>query len=169
MNHMPVELTFDECVRALDAGTVGRVAMCLPSGPRIVPVNYAVQDDAVVIRTSPYSELGTYGVGALLAFEVDDFDVDLREGWSVVVHGRCERIDDFDEIARLQHGWDPDPWAGGVRSLYLRLPWTSLTGRRLGGSALAGSLPAGPHPRQPGPALRRVKRRACPGPRSSTR
>ena len=28
--------------------------------------------------------------------------------------------------------WDPRPWAGGSRLLYLRLPWRELTGRRLG-------------------------------------
>lgn len=138
MGHMPIELTYEECVRGLGAGVVGRVGIALPDGPRIVPVNYTVLDEAIVLRTSPYSELGTYGVGALIAFEVDDFDSDLREGWSVVVRGRTSRIDDPDELRRLQQSWDPQPWAAGMRTLHLRLPWQQLSGRRLGGGFLPG-------------------------------
>lgn len=141
MGHMPIELTFEECVRGLTAGVVGRVGLALPDGPRIVPVNYTVQDDSIVLRTSPYSEVGTYGVGALIAFEVDDFDADLEEGWSVVVRGRTSRIDDADELARLKTAWDPKPWAAGMRTLHLRLPWQQVSGRRLGGGFLPGELP----------------------------
>ena len=56
-----VEMTAEECLELLHGGVVGRVAMCTPMGPRIVPVNYAMYDDAIVFRTIPYSELGTYG------------------------------------------------------------------------------------------------------------
>ena len=45
VGHMPIELTFEECVRGLNAGVVGRVGLALPDGPRIVPVNYTVHDD----------------------------------------------------------------------------------------------------------------------------
>ena len=36
-------------------------------GPHIVPVNYAVVDDALVLRTSPYSVLGGHARGSILA------------------------------------------------------------------------------------------------------
>ncbi|WP_310963175.1 pyridoxamine 5'-phosphate oxidase family protein [Nocardioides terrisoli] len=140
MSRTPVELTFEECLQGLSAGVIGRVALSTPRGPRIVPVNYGVFDDAIIIRTAPYSELGTYGPDALLAFEVDDFDIDLEEGWSVVAHGRAQRIDDLDEIEQIRTALDPQPWAAGVRSMYLRLEWRELTGRRLGGGWLSGAL-----------------------------
>lgn len=38
-------------------GVVGRVARATPVGPRIVPVNYLVHEDAIVVRTAPYSRL----------------------------------------------------------------------------------------------------------------
>src|SRR4051812_20203936 len=57
----PVELTVDECVDLLNGGVFGRVALSTPVGPRIVPVNYAMYGDDIVFRTTPYSELGTYG------------------------------------------------------------------------------------------------------------
>ena len=56
----PLELTVVECVDLLRGGVVGRVAMCTPIGPRIVPVNYARYNDAIVFRTTRYSELGSY-------------------------------------------------------------------------------------------------------------
>lgn len=139
MSRTPVELTYEECLQGLAAGVIGRVALATARGPRIVPINYVLYDDSIVIRTAPYSELGTYGPDALLAFEVDDFDVELEEGWSVVAHGRAQRVDDLAEIERIQQALDLQPWAGGVRSLFLRLEWSELTGRRLGGGWLTGA------------------------------
>ena len=58
-----------------------------------MPVNYAVDATAesILIRTTAYSLLGTYGRDALLCFEVDQFDYELKRGWSVVVRGRAIR------------------------------------------------------------------------------
>lgn len=128
----PFELTPDECVHLLSGELVGRVAMSTPVGPRIVPVNYAVHGSAVVFRTAPYSELGTYGSNAELAFEVDRLDYENHQGWSVVALGRAEFIQDPHEIADIRRTWDPRPWPDGSRNLYVKLPWRELTGRRIG-------------------------------------
>ena len=71
---------------------VGRVAISTPTGPHIVPVNYAVVDEAIIVRTSPYSLLGTYGRDTMVAFEVDGFDHELERGWSVQARGRVEAV-----------------------------------------------------------------------------
>lgn len=128
----PVELTYEECLELLQGGLVGRVAICTPMGPRIVPLNYALYDDAIVFRTTPYSELGTYGWNTDVAFEIDHLDYEKHQGWSVLAIGRAELIDDPDEVQDIRAGWDPTPWAGGRRHLYLRLRWRDLTGRRIG-------------------------------------
>ncbi|MES2712231.1 MAG: PQQ-dependent sugar dehydrogenase, partial [Pseudomonadota bacterium] len=47
------------------------VAFSTPAGPHMVPVNYTVVDDAIVVRTSPYSLLGTHGRNTVVAFGVD--------------------------------------------------------------------------------------------------
>ena len=129
----PVELTIEECLALLGDGGVGRVAVCTPLGPRIVPLNYAMYDDAIVFRTTPYSEVGTYGWNTDLAFEADHLDYGAREGWSVVAIGRGALVDDPAEVLDIRSGWDPMPWAGGRRHLYIRLRWRDLTGRRIGG------------------------------------
>ena len=126
------ELSPSECEALLRAGVAGRVALTTPTGPHILPVNYSVVDGAVIVRTSPYSLLGTYGRDTTVAFEVDQLDHDRHRGWSVVARGRTEAINDAEEVDRIRRVWDPRPWAGGARSLYLRLHWTELTGRQLG-------------------------------------
>jgi hypothetical protein len=121
-----------ECERLLRGGVVGRVALSTPGGPHIIPVNYAVVDDTIVVRTSSYSILGTHGRDAMLAFEIDHIDHDRHVGWSVVARGRSWAETDPGALARIREGWQPRPWASGNRNLYLRLRWDSLEGRSLG-------------------------------------
>jgi nitroimidazol reductase NimA-like FMN-containing flavoprotein (pyridoxamine 5'-phosphate oxidase superfamily) len=130
---MPVELTEDECRDLMSRHVVGRVALSTPGGPRIVPVNYALHDNSIVFRTAPYSELGTYGWDAELAFEVDQIDEERHSGWSVVALGRGSLIEDSAELGQIRGRMDPHPWAGGSRQLYMRLTWRTLTGRRIPG------------------------------------
>ena len=129
---MSRELGFDECVSLLHGGVVGRMAVSTPDGPQIVPMNYSVADGALILATSPYSALGTYGDGNLVAFEVDRFDYDTHTGWSVVVRGRAQVIADADDLRHVHRTWAPRPWADGTRNLYFRIPWTELSGRSLG-------------------------------------
>ena len=77
-----------------------------------------------------------------VALEVDQFDYEYQRGWSVVARGRTEAIVDVDQLDAVRRSWHPESWATGRRSLYLRLRWTELTGRRLGrGWDLMSSLP----------------------------
>ena len=128
----PIELSDEQCRELLEAGLVGRVAVCTPVGPHIVPVNYVVVEDSIAIRTTPYSILGTQGRGALLAFEVDELDYERQRGWSVVARGRAEAITQADELQQISRAWEPNAWADGPRNLFLRLRWSELSGRRLG-------------------------------------
>ena len=127
------DLSREDCARLLRACVAGRVAIGTPTGPHIVPVNYAVNGESILIRTTAYSLLGTYGRGAQLCFEVDQFDYELERGWSVVVRGRAAFVSDQDELAELARSWEPRPWAEGQRNLIVRIPWTEVTGRQLGG------------------------------------
>lgn len=135
----PVELTVSECQDLLDGGVVGRVALSTPLGPRIVPVNYVMHEGAIVFRTTPYSELGSYGPGSEVAFEVDYLDYEHQQGWSVVALGRLEEPD-LGEVGELRRLWEPRPWAGGLRNLHLKLVWRELSGRRLGNDWTRSSM-----------------------------
>ena len=126
------ELNAGECQALLRSGVAGRVAVSTPTGPHIVPVNYTVVENAIVFRTAPYSLLGTYGRESMLAFEIDGFDEVNELGWSVQARGRVEAVTDRAELALIRDVAEPQPWAGGARSLYLRLRWSELSGRKLG-------------------------------------
>lgn len=141
--NIPVELSYRTCKELLGERGVGRVAVCTPDGPRIIPVNYSIVEEMLVFRTTPYSVLGTHAWSSQLAFEVDQFSPEDRSGWSVVATGRGRLIEDPDELGRIRTYWDPDPWAGGQRWLYVGLEWRDLTGRQV--RAHAGT--ATPHPR----------------------
>jgi len=52
-----LELTYAECLDLLKTDTVGRVAFTTPGGPRIVPVNYALEGAALEFHTTANSEL----------------------------------------------------------------------------------------------------------------
>jgi uncharacterized protein len=128
----PEELSTEKCVELLRGAIVGRVAFVVPEGPRIVPVNYTTVDDAIVFRTTPDSLLGRHAQAAL-AFEIDHVDYADQKGWSVVATGVGEVVEDVPGLSEGHDFWNPRPWAGGERLLYVRLPWTEVTGRRLGG------------------------------------
>jgi nitroimidazol reductase NimA-like FMN-containing flavoprotein (pyridoxamine 5'-phosphate oxidase superfamily) len=130
--HDIIDLDRDECEALLRAGVAGRIAIATPTGPHIIPVNHSVVDGAIIVRTSPYSVLGSYGRDTTLAFEVDSFDEENERGWSVVARGRGDFVTDIDELEHIREVWAPRPWAGGSRTLYLRLRWTELSGRRVG-------------------------------------
>ena len=121
-----IELTVEECERLLRRGTFGRVVLSTPHGNEIVPVNYTVHDQTVVIRTSPDGLLARYADGADLLFEVDFVDEAQWHGWSVVARGRGGIRPDDDAVPPAR------PWASGNRSCRLQLRWDLLTGRRLG-------------------------------------
>lgn len=128
-----IELSSGECRELLATGAVGRVAFTTSNGPRIVPVSYTIVEEAIIFRTTAYSELGTHGPNTEVAFEVDQLDYGAQAGWSVVATGRAEAVEDFEAIQAIRlGGGDPTPWAAGSRQLYFQLRWRELTGRRLG-------------------------------------
>src|SRR3546814_15471050 len=98
--------------------------------PAIFPVNYAIVDDLIVFRTAPGSKLSAATEGAVVAFEVDEFDGASRSGWSVLVVGRSQVVHDLDTTFKvLDVGLEP--WAACVRSALVRLAIAMISGRPL--------------------------------------
>ena len=126
------ELSASECAELLRRGVAGRVALSTPTGPHIVPVNYTVVEDAIIMRTSPDSLLAAHGCGVTVAFEVDYVNHTHRRGCSVVARGDTEIVTDPAMVAQIHRVWEPRPWAGGSRPMLLRLRWRELSGRQLG-------------------------------------
>lgn len=124
------ELTADESRALLSDHGIGRVAVTTPDGPAILPVNYDVVDGAVVFRTAP-GAAPSLAAGTEVAFEVDRIDEALSEGWSVLVVGPAAFVTSADTVHLLEERAHSDPWAGGLRNVWLRIDPATVTGRRI--------------------------------------
>ncbi len=123
-------LSSEECWARLRAARVGRLAFVSQGDPVILPVNHAVDGESIVFRTTRGAKLLAGDAGLRVAFEVDGFDVDRRSGWSVLVRGSVQTIEDVEAIARLNRlgVW---PWADLVdRMHWIRVVVQSVTGRQ---------------------------------------
>ena len=125
-----VDMDVDECYARLADGDIGRVAMALPDGPSIVPVNYILDGRSIVVRTAPYTQLAGHRNGPV-AFEVDDIEPEFMRGWSVVVVGHAFPMEDAEEMIALRSGGRLKPWAAGSRNLYIKIVPDRVTGRRI--------------------------------------
>ena len=121
-------LSEDDSARLLAAGVVGRIGVTVGALPAIFPVNYRVVDGVILFRTTRESTLATAAHGAVVAFEVDDYELMDRSGWSVLVVGQAEVIDDDASVPMLT---GPRSMVDGERSALVRIVPTFLTGRRI--------------------------------------
>ena len=123
-------LSRDECLDLLRRQQVGRLAVVAKARPLIFPVNYAMDGEAVVFRTAAGTKFDAAVREMAVAFEVDEFDVEHRRGWSVVVSGRAEEVVGDAHRARLKN-LPLRPWAAGPKDNWLVITATSITGRRV--------------------------------------
>jgi nitroimidazol reductase NimA-like FMN-containing flavoprotein (pyridoxamine 5'-phosphate oxidase superfamily) len=123
-------LEVSECRQLLVTSNVGRLGYATPDEQRIVPLNYVVFDEHLVFRTSSENDIARFVPGRPVAFEVDDMDGFLQSGWSVLACGTADELP-RESLRAMDVGETPEPWAEGVRPLYLRIPLTRLTGRRV--------------------------------------
>ena len=119
-----------ECRRLIAPGGVGRIAFGTLSGPLVVPVNFAVLADTIVIRTAEGTIIDGHA-DEQVALEVDHIDEALCQGWSVLVRGPAHRVTHPAELHRLQEDAVIWPWAGGEREVYVRILPSQITGRRI--------------------------------------
>ena len=119
-----------ECRRLIAPGGVGRIAFGTISGPVVVPVNFAVLADTMVIRTAEGTVIDGHA-DEQVALEVDHIDEALCQGWSVLVRGPAHRVAHPAELRRLQEDAAVWPWPGGEREVYVRIVPREITGRRI--------------------------------------
>ncbi len=124
------ELTRQECLEALAAKRVGRLAYATTDGPRVIPVNHILTEDGIIFRTVPDGEVARYALDSTCAFEVDDIDEFFESGWSVLAVGVAQLLTEAD-FQRLRFGHLPEPWADGPRILFVKVPVLQLSGRQL--------------------------------------
>lgn len=125
-----------ECMRLIAPGGIGRLCFAGRFDLTVLPVNYKVHDGAILFRTAQDSttdedlRTGIAHAEYRVAFEIDDFDLAAREGWSVLIQGPAHHLDTDDERAEATAA-GVEPWPGGRREHFIRIRPARITGRRI--------------------------------------
>jgi nitroimidazol reductase NimA-like FMN-containing flavoprotein (pyridoxamine 5'-phosphate oxidase superfamily) len=123
-------LTSEQCHDLLARAGVGRVGVTIGALPAIFPVNYALLGEDIVFLTGEGTKLRAAVDSAVVAFQVDEFDLEAGWGWSVLAVGIADEITDPAELAAAHH-LGLRPLAQGDRSHYVRIRPEFVSGRRL--------------------------------------
>lgn len=119
-----------ECLSLLAESTLGRIAVIADDDrPLIFPVNFALDGDAIVLRTDPGTKLRG-AAGCWVAFECDGVDGTYHTGWSVLASGVAEEVHNAAEIAHLER-LPLALWSPGPKATWVRIQPRVLTGRRI--------------------------------------
>jgi nitroimidazol reductase NimA-like FMN-containing flavoprotein (pyridoxamine 5'-phosphate oxidase superfamily) len=118
-----------ECLALLRTGDVGRLAVSITDHPDVFPVNYVVDRGTVVFRTAEGTKLASALHGRGVAFEVDNYDADSGEAWSVVIKGYAVEIEQMHEYVDALE-LPLFPWHAGPKPRYVRIEPVEITGRR---------------------------------------
>lgn len=119
-----------DCWSLLETAEIARVAWHDEDGIGLVPVNYTVADGGLWFRTEKSSGLARHTDGHPVVVEVDQVDLATKAGWSVVVRGHAELVDELDVPDMLV---EMQVWPAGSHSVFVRVEAEQLTGRRLWG------------------------------------
>ena len=92
-SRQPFEIAEPECRRLLSTSTLGRVGLTTGALPVIIPVEYVFADGDIMFSLDD-AKLRSAADGHVLAFEVDAYDTETGEGWSVHVLGRASVLPD---------------------------------------------------------------------------
>jgi uncharacterized protein len=124
-------LTFAQCLSLLRSRALGRLAYLDGGVPSVVPVNHLVDGNTVVMRTMAGGKLDAALVGQPVAFQLDDHDPVRGTGWSVLVRGRADLLEDPERIARLENDLESWAIADGSEAAWIRILADEVSGRRL--------------------------------------
>ncbi|GHG51645.1 hypothetical protein GCM10012320_21170 [Sinomonas cellulolyticus] len=108
---------------------VGRLAFSGGDRLELFPINYLVDRGTVLFRTAPGTKLAASMERLAVAFEVDGYEADTNEAWSVVVHGTLEPV--LDTAAIVDAVALPlFPWQSGEKAFFVRIVPSEVTGRQ---------------------------------------
>lgn len=126
-----------QCLELLGQASFGRVGLTSGALPTVLPVNYCLVGEEILIRTGTGTKLDAALQGTVVAFEIDDIDPVYHSGWSVVVTGVTRRVADPAQVeaaARLPVA----RWAPLGDEHLVAISTEIVSGRRLDPVAAAG-------------------------------
>lgn len=129
----------DECLRLLSTATLGRIGLTTGALPTVLPVNFLLDGEEILVRTSEGSKLQAATDNAVVAFESDDFDPLYHSGWSVVVTGVAREVTDPDELHALPSA-RVARWAPEGNGRLVAISTEMVSGRRIPVPAVRGGV-----------------------------
>jgi len=119
-----------ECARLLACSTIGRIAVTVGALPVILPVNFLIDGDRILIRTGEGTKLDAAVRDAVVAFEVDHIDPIEHGGWSVCVTGIARELRDAADLHRVSR-LPLAHWAPNGPSRVMAVSMDLVSGRRI--------------------------------------
>lgn len=123
-------MTEHECIRLIRRGSVGRLAFCHEGRPEILPVNYVMIDDHILLSTERGAKLDAARRGEAVAFEIDHLDPVDETAWSVVVHGVASEVTDQRDIETAGRA-GLHPWMEGAKPYLVAIAVEEISGLRI--------------------------------------
>jgi nitroimidazol reductase NimA-like FMN-containing flavoprotein (pyridoxamine 5'-phosphate oxidase superfamily) len=135
VGHLPdrplVLLAAPEALELVASASVGRIVHVLDDRLCVVPINFRLERQDVLMRTADGTELlAAARRQAPAALQVDNIVDWSRSGWSVLIRGHLAEVTDPHAIERVLSS-DLRPWSGGDRDHVVRLSGNEVTGRRI--------------------------------------
>ncbi|MHB1290188.1 pyridoxamine 5'-phosphate oxidase family protein [Georgenia sp.] len=122
------KLSRHECVQLLSSVSVGWIAYCRAEGPGMVPVNFVLNGDEVVIRALYSDKLVAAARDSVMSVGASMLDMAARTGWSVNVTGRTGFVGDPLVNPSLP---DVQSWIPWERNVLISVAMEHVSGRRL--------------------------------------
>jgi nitroimidazol reductase NimA-like FMN-containing flavoprotein (pyridoxamine 5'-phosphate oxidase superfamily) len=123
------ELDVQQCWELLASVEVGRLAVSVSGDVDIFPLNFAIDDGAVLFRSAEGTKLVEVVLAGRVAFEVDGYEPAHGRAWSVVLKGSAEVLDHFSDIYRAED-LPLFPWNASPKERFVRIVPDKMTGRR---------------------------------------
>jgi Pyridoxamine 5'-phosphate oxidase len=132
-------LALSEALDLLGSVTLGRIAFTLDALPAMLAVNHVVDQGNVVVRGHRGMDVALKSAaGKVVAYSADVIDPRTYVGWSVMMTGEAEIVDDPAAVARYPR--IVRPWRSHEENFVLRIQPAIVTGFEL---LEAGEQPVG--------------------------
>ncbi len=131
-NQMEV-LSRSQCLDLLTRAEYGRIAISIGALPVVLPISYSLLGEDVVFRTGTGSKLRAAINNSVVAFEVDEVDIEQGAAWSVLVTGMADEITSPQEIEKAA-ALPLRLWISTEPSFLIKIRSDIVTGRRFVGT-----------------------------------
>src|SRR5437763_2839581 len=94
-----------ECLDLVTKVPVGRLVFTDGALPAVHPVNFRLHDGHVIFRVAPGSKLTAALSNSIVAFQVDQLDMNTHDGWTVTIIGRTSIVPDIAAVVTVSGTW----------------------------------------------------------------